>query len=197
MNTPTPVSASPDPSPTASPVPPREDAPVLSYASGATGRRVPRVATVIGIGAIAGFVLVALFHHYFVDCGCPPARQSSLVTMIQSMRSQIALFKLQHDERLPGVFPLVRDGGPSDADAAMFWAQMTQFTDTSGHPNPTKTEACCFGPYFGSVPVNPMNGSTTIASKPASGVGFVYDFAGGAGSGKVWGVDESGALVSQ
>jgi hypothetical protein len=196
MNTSTLASASPMASPEASPARPRADAPVLSYASGAAGWRVPRLGFLVG-AAIAGFVLVGLFHHYFMDCGCPPARQSSLVTMIQSMRSQIALFKLQHDERLPGVFPLVRSGGPSEADAAMLWAQMTQFTDPDGRPSPTKTETCVFGPYFRSTPVNPMNGSTTIASKPARGVGFVYDFAGGAGTGKIWGVDESGALVSQ
>jgi hypothetical protein len=169
---------------------------VLPYASGASGRRAPRMAFVVGV-PVAGIVLVALYLHYLNDCGCPPARQSSLVTMVQSMRSQIALFKLQHDERLPGAFPLVRSGGPSRADPAMFWAQMTQFTDPDGRPNPTKTETSCFGPYFQSTPVNPMNGSSTIATKPARGVGFVYDFAGGAGTGKIWGVDESGALIPQ
>jgi hypothetical protein len=170
---------------------------VLSYASGAAGRRFPRAAAVAGIGTVAGVVFLTLLNHYFIDCGCPPARQSSLVMMVQSMRSQIALFKLQHDERLPGAFPLVRGGGPTGADSAMFWAQMTQFTDPDGRPIPTKTEACSFGPYFQSTPVNPMNGSSTIAPKPARGVGFVYDYAGGAGSGKIWGVDESGALIPQ
>ena len=47
------------------------------------------------------------------------------------------------------------------------------------------------------MPVNPKNGSTTLASKPGRGVGFVYDFAGGAGSGKLWGVDEAGGLINQ
>jgi hypothetical protein len=171
------------------------DALVLSYASRPAGLRVPRLGFVVGFGVVAGFAFIAFFQ--FIDCGCLSARQGSHVTMIQSMRSQIALFKLQHDERLPGVFPLVRGGGPPEADPAMFWAQMTQFTDVNGNPSPTKTEACCFGPYFQSRPVNPMNASTTIASKPARGVGFVYDFAGGAGSGKIWGVDESGALMQQ
>jgi hypothetical protein len=74
---------------------------------------------------------------------------------------------------------------------------MTQFTDVDGYTNPTKTPTFCYGPYFQSALVNPINGSKTIASTPSGGVGFVYDFAGGAGSGKVWGVDQSGALVQQ
>jgi hypothetical protein len=54
-----------------------------------------------------------------------------------------------------------------------------------------------YGPYLSSMYANPLNGSTTIASAPARGVGFVYDFAGGAGTGKVWGVDRSGAVIPQ
>ena len=194
MSTPTPVSALPSP--------PRDNIPVLSYGSRGTGRRAARMVYVVAVGVVAGVVWSAAFNRYIVGHGHPPARQTSLVTMVQSMRSQVALFKLQHNDRLPGVCPLVRSGGPPDADAATFWAQMTQFTDLDGHTNPTKTEAFCFGPYFygayfQSAPANPMNGSNTIASKPARGVGFVYDFAGGAGSGKIWGVDEAGILVIQ
>jgi hypothetical protein len=125
------------------------------------------------------------------------AWQSTLVTTVQSLRSQVALFKLQHNDRLPGVCPLVTNGGPFNANQATFWAQLTQFTDDDGYTSPTKSARFCYGPYMQSIPVNPTNNSNTIASKPARGVGFVYDFAGGAGSGKVWSVDESGALMSQ
>jgi hypothetical protein len=114
-----------------------------------------------------------------------------------SLRSQVALFKEQHNDRLPGVCPLVASGGPSSANEATFWAQMTQFTDVDGYTSSTKTARYCYGPYLQSVPANRLNGSKTIASAPARGVGFVYDFAGGAGTGKVWGVDRSGALVLQ
>jgi hypothetical protein len=117
--------------------------------------------------------------------------------MHRALRAQVAQFKLQHDNRLPGVCPLVESGGPFNANEATFWAQMTQFTDVDGYTSPTKSARFCYGPYFQSVPVNSLNGSTTIASAPARGVGFVYDFAGGAGSGKVRGVDRSGALIPQ
>ena len=118
-----------------------------------------------------------------------------LITTVQSLRAQVALFKDQHNDRLSGVCPLVESGGPFNANKATFWAQMTQFTDVDGYTSPTKTPRYCYGPYFQSVRDNPLNGSKTIASAPARGVGFVYDFAGGAGSGKVWGVDPAGALI--
>ena len=43
------------------------------------------------------------------------AKSSSLVTMVQSLRSQIALFKLQHNDYLPGVAPLVGSAPPGAA----------------------------------------------------------------------------------
>jgi hypothetical protein len=74
---------------------------------------------------------------------------------------------------------------------------MTQYTDVDGDPSPFRSARHCYGPYFQAVQANALNGSRTVASAPAPGVGFVYDFAGGAGSGKLWGVDESGTLVVQ
>ena len=58
------------------------------------------------------------------------AKQSSLVTQVQSMRSQIALFKLQHNDLLPGAAPLVGAGGTLVSDT--FWGQMTEFTADDG-----------------------------------------------------------------
>ena len=55
------------------------------------------------------------------------AKQSSLVTMVQSLRSQIALFKLQHNDYLPGVSPLV--GSSGTFSQTTFWDQMSLFSD--------------------------------------------------------------------
>src|SRR6476646_9691800 len=68
------------------------------------------------------------------------AKQSILVTMVQSLRSQIALYKLQHNDNLPGYVstgaaaltsgdPAVI-GNPAAADS--FWGQMTLFSDLTG-----------------------------------------------------------------
>ena len=127
------------------------------------------------------------------------AKQSALVTMVQSMRSQIALFKLQHNDYLPGVAPVVGSGGTFSQ--ATFWNQMTLFSDVTGATNATKTVQFDKGPYMQSTPKNPLCPTTALNSDvvetingAASGsvCGFVYDFQGGAGSGKIWGTDTDG-----
>ena len=125
------------------------------------------------------------------------AKQSSLVTMVQSLRSQIALFKLQHNDYLPGTNPL----NGATFDGAVFWDQMTLFSDVNGATNATKTAVFDKGPYMQSIPKNPLcptaaNASTVEATvngaAAAAVVGFVYDYQGGAGSGKIWGTDTDG-----
>ena len=125
------------------------------------------------------------------------AKQSSLVTMVQSLRSQIALFKLQHNDRLPGANPLVDSGG-TFAEAT-FWAQMTQFSDLAGATSATKTATAVYGPYMQSQPVNPLTNASVTADGTAAvaGASFVYDYNGGIGSGKIWGIDSAGALINQ
>ena len=125
------------------------------------------------------------------------AKQSSLVTMVQSLRSQIALFKLQHNDYLPGTAPL----NGATFDQATFWDQMLLFTDVTGATNATKTVQFDKGPYMQSIPKNPLCPTTASNSDvvdtvngAASGAvcGFVYDYQGGAGSGKIWGTDTDG-----
>ena len=135
------------------------------------------------------------------------AKQSSLVTMVQSLRSQIALFKLQHNDMLPGAAPLVDTGGTFTE--ATFWDQLTLFSKLDGSTAAAKNTATGFvyGPDLQSIPVNPLvaaaNGSkvnnavfsATLAA--GAGYGFIYDYADGSGSGKVWGVDASDNMSTQ
>jgi general secretion pathway protein G len=129
------------------------------------------------------------------------AKQSSLVTMVQSLRSQIALFKLQHNDFLPGAAPLVGTGGTFVS--ATFWSQMTEFTSVTGTfvAGGLKDATYTQGPYMQSIPKNPLcptpaNSSVveaTVAGAAAGAVvGFVYDYQDGAGSGKIWGTDTDG-----
>ena len=131
------------------------------------------------------------------------AKHSSLVTQVQSMRSQIALFKLQHNDYLPGSSPL--NGGFT---SATFWDQMTQFSDVTGAVSTAKSATYDKGPYMQSKPKNPLcPGDATAASTvvvagaitdgvpadSASVVGFIYDYGtNGNGSGKIWGTDTNG-----
>jgi general secretion pathway protein G len=116
------------------------------------------------------------------------ARVSSLQSQLQTMRSQIELYKLQHGDTLP--------------DIVGNWAPLT---GTSSYGNPATT----FGPYLQSEEVNPLNGNSNVvdagvnlstetaaqlsALTPAS-CGYVYDFANG--SGLVYGTDATGALIA-
>ena len=128
------------------------------------------------------------------------AKQSSLVTMVQSLRSQIALFKLQHNDYLPGKAPVVGSGGGAFAEAT-FWDQMTLFSDVTGVTSTAKTTTYDKGPYMQSIPKNPLCPDNTLSSTMQEGTdaaavstvcGFIYDYQGGAGSGKLWGTNTDG-----
>ena len=132
------------------------------------------------------------------------AKQASLKTSVQTLRSQVALFRLQHNDFLPGANPLVGSG--ATFSLATFWSQLTSFTDINGATNTTRTGAFDKGPYMQSIPKNPLcpnNGTAgdveeagaITAGVPANAsavVGFIYDYQGGAGSGKLWGTDTDG-----
>src|SRR5918992_2642790 len=53
------------------------------------------------------------------------ARKSNVQTTAQTLRSQVALYRLQHQDTLP--------------DIATFWPKMTQFSDAAGATSATKT----------------------------------------------------------
>ena len=159
-------------------------------------RRAPKGFTLIEILIVVIIlgILAAIVIPQFTNAS-KDAKQSSLVTMVQSLRSQIALFKLQHNDRLPGANPLVDTGGTFDQ--AVFWNQLTQFSDLNGGTASAKDATHVYGPYMQSIPTNPLNNSQTVAAAAAAGVGFMYDYNGGIGSGKVWGVDATGAQIPQ
>lgn len=105
------------------------------------------------------------------------SKKSSLQSNLQSIRSQIALYKIQHN-----------DTTPSDVDAT-FKAQMTQFSDITGATAAAKDATHIYGPYLQvGVPVNPFTGGNTL------GVDWIYTtdgdtwtFSAGDGGGLVTG----------
>jgi general secretion pathway protein G len=82
------------------------------------------------------------------------ARVSNLMTNLQTIRSQLLLYKTQHLETLPA------SGNGQDGDD--FADQMTQYTDVDGNVNATPDSDFPYGPYLQSVPVNPVSGSNTV-----------------------------------
>ena len=106
------------------------------------------------------------------------ARKNSLTSQLQTIRSQIELYKLQHQDKLPDLL------GTSS------WTLLTQKTTMQG----TVTSAGSFGPYLQQVPTNPLNLGTGIVQGTGAAIsgnnattGWVYDYGtAGAGTGNFW-----------
>jgi general secretion pathway protein G len=102
------------------------------------------------------------------------ARRSALASTVQSVRSQVELYKLQHGDTLP--------------DLVTSW---TPFTATSTYGGTT------FGPYMQSAPDNQLQNSSAVKNGTAVAAGdtqgFVYDYNAGAGTGRFWGIDKNTA----
>jgi general secretion pathway protein G len=112
------------------------------------------------------------------------ARESSLQSTLQTLRSQVQLYKLQHGDAIPNL--------------STNWDPLTASTS---YGNPSQT----YGPYMQSVPVNPMNGNSNVVdSTVATGqtsapngytaCGFVYDYTGG--TGLIYGTDATGTTIA-
>jgi len=95
------------------------------------------------------------------------ARQSNVKSQLQTLRSQIELYKLQHKDVPPAL-------------VTGTWDVMTKYTDIDGATSATKDSTHIYGPYYQTAPVNPLADSSTCAAAAASGVGWVYSESTGA-----------------
>jgi len=96
------------------------------------------------------------------------ARESALASDLQTVRSQLELYKVQHLENYPGTDP---DDG--SFDAALFKSQLTSRTNQSGTVG-TDASSYPYGPYLQTFPTNPFasaNGNAVegAASQTADG----------------------------
>jgi prepilin-type N-terminal cleavage/methylation domain-containing protein len=87
------------------------------------------------------------------------AKESSLVSDLQTIRSQVELFKIQHNDILPGEI-LNADGTITPATAVTFVNAMCLKTDQYG--NVGITAAHRFGPYMKKIPVNPFSNAVAV-----------------------------------
>ncbi|CAN5401757.1 hypothetical protein BH10PLA1_BH10PLA1_02670 [soil metagenome] len=95
------------------------------------------------------------------------ARQSNVKSQLQTLRSQIELYKLQHKD----VAPLLVTTG---------WDVMTKYTDIDGGTSATKDTTHIYGPYYQTAPVNPLSDSSTSAAAAGNNVGWIYNETTGA-----------------
>ncbi|HIJ66729.1 MAG TPA: type II secretion system protein [Planctomycetes bacterium] len=79
------------------------------------------------------------------------ARENSLKANLQTIRSQIELYKIQHNDNEPTF--------------ANFTAQMTQQTDIAGNAGTD------FGPYLQQIPVNPFTNANALDNSGTAGDG--------------------------
>ena len=112
---------------------------------------------VIILGILAAIV-IPQFSNASTD-----ARKSSMLSQLQTMRGQVQLFKLQHNDILPDL-------------VTNQWTQLTSPTNLAGAVDTTATGI--FGPYMESGPVNALNSNKTVAAGPGAGVGWTYSTTG-------------------
>ncbi|MGN6371107.1 MAG: prepilin-type N-terminal cleavage/methylation domain-containing protein [Phycisphaerae bacterium] len=87
------------------------------------------------------------------------ARESSLKEDLRFLRTQINVYRANHQEVFPG-YP-GGDTGQTPTQQA-FNDQLTQYTNLFGNTSPTQTGPYTLGPYLPQVPANPVNSLTTI-----------------------------------
>ncbi|MBN2269202.1 MAG: prepilin-type N-terminal cleavage/methylation domain-containing protein [Sedimentisphaerales bacterium] len=109
-------------------------------------------------------ILAAIVIPQFTEASTE-AKTSSLCTDLQTMRSQIELYKIQHNDALPS------------AAAVGFVAALTGQTDIAG------AAGTDYGPYLQKIPTNQFNDSSTIridgAAAGAGTDGWQFDTATG------------------
>src|SRR3954464_8733050 len=87
------------------------------------------------------------------------ARENTLKDELRYLRTQVVVYKAQHQDVAPG-YP----GGnvASTPTSAAFVDQVTLYTDIDSGTNATQTASYRFGPYLSKMPTNPINGLTTV-----------------------------------
>jgi len=96
------------------------------------------------------------------------AKISSTTSSLQSLRGQLQLYKIEHNDNLPALAVFTEAMTMCSNDTATVLADYAVRTAANeiSHPN---------GPYMGNVPANPWNGSRTVAAAAAAGNGWIYD----------------------
>ena len=125
-----------------------------TYTNRKSGFTLVEILIVVIILGILAAIVIPQFTNASTD-----ARKASLVSQLQTLRSQIQLFKLQHNDVLPDL-------------VANQWNQMMSKTNLQGTVDTTALGL--FGPYLESQPINPLNGNKTVALAAGAGVGWMY-----------------------
>ena len=110
------------------------------------------------------------------------ARNSSVQSTLQTLRSQMELFKLQHADT------------PPTSTAITNW-QIMLTTSTTVDTAVTVGTGTNFGPYMQTPPVNPTNGQSAVGTAAATTVGWVYTNTAGSSQYTIQAVNTAGTGV--
>lgn len=166
--------------------------PNVSRWSGRRAFSLLEVLIVVLIIAMLGALVVPQF-----SSAARSAKESSLRDDLNYLRSQILVYRAQHQ----GISPGYPAGDPTaQPDYDTFVAQMTLYSDAAGRTATAPSAGFKFGPYLTSVPQNVINGSAKIrflgagdfASAPQGGEGWVFQPSSGIVVANVPGRDAAG-----
>lgn len=93
------------------------------------------------------------------------AKGASLISQLQTIRSQLELYQVQHNGDYPAAD--IDDGTNGE------WSALTGETEVDGTPGDASGDE--FGPYLQQPPINGFENSSTIGAAAAAGTGWVYD----------------------
>ncbi len=144
-----------------------------------TARRGFTLVEILIVVIILG-ILAAIVIPQFTDAS-ENARKTNMASQLQTLRSQIELFKLQHRDEAP---PL-----------ATFWDFMTQYSqaDVAEGTQTTKDVDFKFGPYMQQAVVNPLTGESALGDKAGgANLGWAYD----ATTGEIHGLKKDGTTLT-
>jgi general secretion pathway protein G len=108
------------------------------------------------------------------------ARNNSARSLQNTIRSQLGLYRMQHNDQLPDTL----------IGSTPVWDKMVGMTNADH----TTTGTPVLGPYLQSTPSNPLNNLSTIAvvtsdtANPSAAVGFIIN----SSNGKVWVANAAG-----
>ncbi len=107
-------------------------------------------------------ILAAIVIPQFSDASTQ-SKVSNMQSSLQTMRSQISLYKIQHNDTPPAL--------------ATFEDQMTLFTDIAGGTNATRDATHIYGPYLQTVPNNPFTNLNTVVAPGAAAGAAGWEYA--------------------
>ena len=147
---------------------------MTTYRKAPKGFTLVEILIVVIILGILAAVVIPQFTNASED-----ARLSSTTSQLQTLRSAVELYKLQHRDLYP-----TSDGTVTGTWA---WSRLTGKTNEDG----TLNAAGKFGPYLQAEPVNPLTGKTDIAAAAAADKGWVLG-----ADGRILAINKAGAAMS-